>query len=364
MKINFSKLAKRSVQTSPAYSSARSLVAQDKGLRNKDKVFLDANENAFGSVIPKIAGVDLSRYPDPLAEKLRAQLAKFVGVAPKNILVGNGSDEIIWLLLLGFVEAQEEILTFAPTFSMYRVFAELLGLKVVEVPLAKNYSLDTQKFLAKISAKTKLIFLCSPNNPTGQTVPLAALEKILARGKITIVDEAYIDFAPGKSALRLLKKYPNLIILRTFSKAWGLAGLRVGFGVMRSEAVDILKKVRAPYSVDALSQKLAGDALKNSAKMQMTVKKILTERKKLIQNLTQLGIKIFPTDANFLLAQFPTKVSASKVQQTLLQKFGIVLRDFSKNANLQNCIRITVGSQKENEELLRALKSFKDLGAK
>ncbi|MFA6457768.1 MAG: histidinol-phosphate transaminase [Patescibacteria group bacterium] len=356
-KINFTKLAKKSVRSSAAYSSARSLVREA-------SIFLDANENAFGSVLPKISNVELSRYPDPLAKKLREQFGKFVGVSADQVLVGNGSDEIIWLLLLAFVEAGQEILTFAPTFSMYRVFAELLGLRVREVALEADYSLDTAKLLRQISAKTKLIFLCSPNNPTGQVLPRAQLEQIIRTGKLVVLDEAYIEFAPEKSAVALLRKFPNLIILRTFSKAWGLAGLRVGCGLMDAAAIAILQKVRAPYSVDALSQKLALDALANSKKMQAMVKKILAEKEKLAAKLWELGLIVFPSDANFLLVRFPAEVSASRVQKNLLEKFGIVVRDFSHKKFLENCVRITVGNPNENEELLRALRSFKDLSSK
>ena len=352
---SFEKLAKKSVRNSPAYSSARSLVSEDKGQRTKDKVFLDANENAFGSVLPKISGVDLSRYPDPLAQKLREKYSQFAGVPAKKILVGNGSDEIIWLLLLAFVESNEEVLTFAPTFSMYRVFAELLGLRVREVALEKDFSLDAEKFRKNISAKTKLIFLCSPNNPTGQILPLADIEKILRTKKIVVVDEAYIEFAPEKSAAKLLKKYPNLIVLRTFSKAWGLAGLRVGCGLMDPAAIAVLAKVRAPYSVDALSQKLALDALKNSAKMKTTVKKILAEKEKLTAKLWSLGLTVFPSDANFVLVQFPPQISATAIYKKLVRNFGLVVRDFSSKKLLENCVRITVGTPAENGKLLDAL---------
>ncbi|MCK5472010.1 aminotransferase class I/II-fold pyridoxal phosphate-dependent enzyme, partial [Candidatus Gracilibacteria bacterium] len=165
-------LAKKSVRNSPAYSSARSLVRDA-------RIFLDANENSLGSVLGKIENTELSRYPDPLAESLRKKLAVYAKVRANQILVGNGSDEIIWLLLLAFVESNEEVLTVAPTFSMYRVFANLLGLKVREIQLEKNHSLDTEKIRAAISKKTKLIFLCSPNNPTGQAISLADIEKIL-----------------------------------------------------------------------------------------------------------------------------------------------------------------------------------------
>lgn len=316
---------------------------------------MDANENAFGSTIPKIAGVDLSRYPDPLAEKLRVEFGKFAGVSAKKVIVGNGSDEIIWLILLAFVEADEEVLTFTPTFSMYRVFANLLGLRVREASFETNFMLDTEKFISKISAKTKLIFLCSPNNPTGQVLPLADIEKILRSKKIVVVDEAYIEFAPEKSSVRLLAKYPNLIVLRTFSKAWGLAGLRIGCALADLAAIAILQKVRAPYSVDSLSQKFALDALKNSAKMMATVKKILAEKEKLTAKLWSLGFTVFPSDTNFVLVKFPPEISAAAIQKKLLQNFGIVVRDFSNKKLLANCVRITVGTSAENSKLLAAL---------
>ena len=349
MKINFEKLAKKSVRAGAAYSSARSLVREA-------SIFLDANENAFGSVIPKISGVDLSRYPDPLAEKLRVAFGKFSGVSANKIIVGNGSDEIIWLLLLAFVEANEEILTFIPTFSMYRVFGQLLGLKVAEVPLESDYSLDVRKFLKKISAKTKLIFLCSPNNPTGQALPLETIEKVLKTGKLVVLDEAYIEFAPEKSATKLLVKYPNLIILRTFSKAWGLAGLRVGCGLMDPAAIAILQKVRAPYSVDRLSQELAIRSLANFSKMKKTVKKILTEKEKLAEKFWDLGLTVFPSDANFLLVRFPDGVKAKTIYEKLVKQFGLVVRDFSNKKLLENCMRITVGTSAENVKLISALK--------
>ncbi|MFH1545940.1 MAG: histidinol-phosphate transaminase [Patescibacteria group bacterium] len=360
------------MRNSPAYSSARSLVREAKTCsRLQSGIFLDANENSFGSVLPKIENVKLDRYPDPLAESLRKKLAVYAKVRADQILVGNGSDEIIWLLLLAFVESNEEVLTVTPTFSMYRVFANLLGLKVREIPLEKDprsesracsrsgprasFSLDSQKILAAISRKTKLIFLCSPNNPTGQTISLADVEKILHSKKIVVVDEAYIEFSPQKSVVPLLKKYSNLVILRTFSKAWGLAGLRVGYGLMDSQIVEILAKVRSPYSVDALSQRLAEKALNSQKKMEAGVQKILAEREKLAGKLRDLGLTVFSSDANFLLVRFPSKFSATRIYENLIKKYGIVARDFSAKKGLENCLRITVGNEKEDKKLLKGL---------
>ena len=344
-------LVKKSVQKSPAYSSARSLA-------QNGKIFLDANENSFGSIIPKISNVDFSRYPDPLAESLRQELAKYSKVKSSQILVGNGSDEIIWMLLMSFLERDESILTFNPTFSMYRVFGDLLGVRVKEVLLEKDYSLDVSKLLKKVSATTKLIFLCSPNNPTGQTIPLADIERALKYKKIVVVDEAYVEFAAQKSCAKLLKKYSNLVVLRTFSKAWGLAGLRVGYALANEEVVGALTKVRAPYSVDGLSQALALKALKKQKRMEATVQKILAEREKLTEKFWKLGLIVYPSEANFLLVKFSTKLSATKIYNQLVKQFGIVVRDFSKKPLLKNCLRVTVGTPSENSKLLAALKNI------
>jgi histidinol-phosphate aminotransferase len=341
-------LVKKSVRNSPAYSSARSLV-------QNGKIFLDANENSLGSILGNIQKVELSRYPDPLAEDLRKALAKYAKVKPSQILVGNGSDEIIWTLLMSFVERDEAILTFSPTFSMYRVFGDLLGVRVKEVLLEKDYSLDVSKLLKKVSAKIKLIFLCSPNNPTGQTIPLRDIEQVLKSKKIVVVDEAYIEFAAKKSCVKLLKQYPNLVVLRTFSKAWGLAGLRVGYALANEEVVGALAKVRAPYSVDGLSQALALQALKKQKQMEVSVQKILAEREKLSEALWELGLIVFPSEANFLLVKFPTKFSATKIYNQLVKQFGIVVRDFSKKPLLKNCLRITVGNDAENKKLIGSL---------
>lgn len=351
MKINLQNLVKKSVRNSPAYSSARSLV-------QNGKIFLDANENSLGSILGNIQKVELSRYPDPLAGDLRQELAKYAKVKSSQILVGNGSDEIIWMLLMSFVERDEAILTFSPTFSMYRVFGDLLGVRVKEVLLEKDYSFDAKKLLKQIGAKTKLIFLCSPNNPTGQTIPLRDIEQILKSKKIVVVDEAYIEFAVQKSCAKLLKKCSNLVVLRTFSKAWGLAGLRVGYALANEEVVRVLAKVRAPYSVDGLSQALALQALKKQKQMEASVKKILAEREKLSEALWKLGLIVFPSEANFLLVQFPPKISATKIYEKLVKQFGIVVRDFSKKTLLKNCLRATIGTPAENSKLLAALKKI------
>ncbi len=345
------QLVRPQVRQLAGYVSARHLT-------QSAKIFLDANENAFGSVLKKVEGVELNRYPDPLADSLRSKLAKYTKVRSSQIIVGNGSDELIWLTLFAFVAADEEVIIIPPTFSMYRVFAELAGAKVKQVPLDSTFTLDPAKVLATISAKTKVIFLCSPNNPTGQALPIKTVEKIVKQSKrIVIVDEAYIEFCPRRTVKSLLKKYPNLVILRTFSKAWGLAGLRVGYALSSPEVIEILAKVRAPYSVDTLSQKLATKALNKQKQMEVGVKKILSEREQLKNNLKRLGLTVSPSDANFLLVRFPRGQAAAKIQQSLSKKFGIVVRDFD-SPQLKNCLRITVGTTVENQKLTVALKKL------
>lgn len=355
------KLVRPNVRKLAGYVSARHL-AQNTEQRIQDtareKIYLDANENSFGSVLGKVQNIDPSRYPDPFADSLRGKLAKYAGAKSQQILIGNGSDEIIWLLLLAFVGSKDAVIVTPPTFSMYQIFTEVIGARVQQVALEENYSLDPVKLLKKVSARTKIIFLCSPNNPTGQTLPLATIEKIVRQSKkIVVVDEAYIEFCPRKSVKKLLRKYSNLIILRTFSKAWGLAGLRVGYALSSPEIINILAKVRAPYSVDTLSAKLAEKALTRERKMKLIVKKILIEKEKLAVALEKLGLIVSPSDANFLLVKFPARVIASKVQQSLMKKFGIIIRDFNK-LGLKNCARITVGTSGENVKLLRALQEI------
>ena len=346
------KLIRPNVRKMSGYVSARHLA-------QKAKIFLDANENALGSFLGKIEGVDPSRYPDPFADSLRSKLAKYLGAEPAKILVGNGSDEIIWLLLFAFVEKSENIVVMSPTFSMYQVAANLIGAQTKKVLLEEDYSLDPKKILKAVNKKTKLIFLCSPNNPTAQALHIPAIEEIAKKSKkIVVVDEAYIEFCPGKTALKLLKKYPNLVILRTFSKAWGLAGIRVGYGIASEEIIEVLAKVRAPYSADVLSTKLAEKALSMPNKMRTSVKKLLAEREKLTKQFWKLGLTVFPSDANFLLIKFPSSINAKKIYQMLVKKYGIVLRDFSSKTLLNNCVRVTVGNSIENKKLITSLKKL------
>jgi histidinol-phosphate aminotransferase len=347
-------LPRSSVRKTSGYVSARHLA-------QSAQIFLDANENSFGSVIGKKFGVGLNRYPDPFADAVRVRLARYMQIPKENILIGNGSDEIIWLTLLAFLNSGERVLIFEPTFAMYRVFAEILEARVENLGLTENFE-------PKIPARppqAKIAFFCTPNNPTGQVL---APEKILAFAKkfrgLVVVDEAYGEFAEEKMLSRQLCPtlgggWPqNLVILRTFSKAWGLAGVRCGYAVATPEIITTLKKVRAPYSVNTVTQKIILAALQKEGVMKKMVRKILTEREKLACGLENLGLTVFPSDANFLLVRFPPKISSTKVYNTLVQKHGLVVRDFGSHPLLKNCLRITVGTPKENAVLLAALRKI------
>lgn len=347
------KLVRPNVRKLAGYVSARHLT-------QRAEIFLDANETAFDAKIATSGLLkNLNRYPDPLADSLRQKLATAVGIHQNQILVGNGSDELIWLTLFAFAAVRENILVSEPTFSMYEVFAKLAGVNVKKVPLEKDFSFDSSKILKAINGKTKIIFLCSPNNPTGRAIPRADIEKIVKLSKkIVVVDEAYIEFVPRKSVASLVKRYPNLIVLRTFSKAWGLAGARIGYALASREIIEILAKIRAPYSVDSISARLAERTLGQRKKMETNVAKILCERDRVAQQLGEFSCEIFPSDANFLLVKFSRKKSAHKIFEKLSKNFGIVVRDFSSKKYLKNCLRITIGTPAENIQLLFALKKL------
>jgi histidinol-phosphate aminotransferase len=327
------------------YSSARSLY--QKGL------FLDANENSFGSVITTSLDSELNRYPDPYSLILRVALGKFLKIPNKNIFVGNGSDEAIDLLIRLFVEPDEEVMVMEPTYGMYKVAGALAGVKVKIVPLAKDFSIDFPKLFKQTSSKTKMVFFCSPNNPTGTLIPVKNIEIFCKKFKgLAIVDEAYIEFASKPSLVGKVKELENLCVLRTFSKAWGLAGIRVGYAVANEKVIEYLNKIKPPYNLNRLSSKLALKALGRYQKLNELRALVLTERRKLAQNLTKLGFKVFPSEANFLLCSYP---EASQIAKKLATDFGIIVRDFGSRPSLRDCIRITVGTPRQNLQLIQSL---------
>lgn len=317
-------------------------------------IFLDANENPFGSA----TGDNHHRYPDPLQKKLKARIAELRGVTVEQIFVGNGSDEAIDLLTRAICEPHEdEVVVLDPSYGMYGVSAAVNAVKVVPIALGPDYELRTEAVLSAVTPRTKLIFICSPNNPTGNLLDRTGIMKIIrAFAGLVVVDEAYIDFAPpGSSLLTELSACPNLVVLQTLSKAWGMAEIRVGMAFACAEIVAALTKIKAPYNVNGVSQALAFRALQTPERMTRAVGEICRERDRLSAALTELPCvsRVHRSDANYLLVQMH---DASKIFEHLL-KCGIVVRDRSRVKFCEEKLRISIGTAAENDELLRALGS-------
>ena len=348
IKFMINSLVRSNLRNFKPYSSARSLY--QKG------VFMDANENSLGSVISSEYSSELNRYPDPLSMALRRALGEFLTVSEKNIFVGSGSDEIIDLLIRLFVEQDEEIIVEEPSYGMYKVAAEVAGVKVKSVLLKEDFQIDISNLLSQITSKTKIIFLCSPNSPTGALISFEEVENICKKfNGVVVVDEAYIEFTSKPSLVNQISSLENLIILRTFSKAWGLAGIRVGYAVAQETIVDYLNKIKLPYNLNRISSKLAIEALGEYQKMLEFREIILTEREKLVNNLANLGFKVFSSEANFLLINYP---NASGVAKKLALEYGIIIRDFGSKPMLKDCVRISVGSPEQNDLLIKSLKKL------
>lgn len=317
---------------------------------------MDANENSFGSVVDSSIDDNLNRYPDPKNADLRKAIGEFLGISAENIFAGNGSDEAIDLLIRLFVEPDEEIVVIEPTYGMYRVAASLAGVKVRSFLMEKDFSIDFAKLIDGIGKKTKIIFCCSPNNPTGTLIKSADMQDLCRNFRgVVVLDEAYIEFASQPSLAKLVTRFDNLIVLRTFSKAWGLAGIRVGYAVANEIAVGYLNKIKAPYNLNRLSSKLATEALKQYSKMMKIRNLILKERDRLAQDLAKIGFQVFPSEANFLLLKYP---KAKTISNKLSGNFGIIVRDFSDRPLLKDCIRITAGTPIQNKLLVRSLKKI------
>lgn len=330
------------------YSSARD------DYKGKDGVFLDANENPIGSITEE----NWNRYPDPYQLELKAKLAEIKGVNAEQIFLGNGSDEPIDLLYRAFCEPQtDEVIINPPTYGMYRVSADINNVKAKEVLLTNQYDLDTQALLSAIQPNTKIIWICSPNNPTGNDVSLEKIEIILKGFKgLVVVDEAYIDFADRPSFTTRLNEFPNLIVLQTMSKAWGLASLRLGMAFCSSEIVAILNRIKPPYNLSGLTQRTVLNALKNLEKKDQMVAEILENREELLSELEALEIvkRVYPTDSNFYLVKMK---DAKQVYLKLIEK-QVILRDRSKVVLCEDGIRITIGTKEENKKLIEELKKL------
>lgn len=330
------------------YSSARD------EFKGRADVFLDANENSLGSPLEE----DFSRYPDPHQSVLKTALASLKGVSAAQIFTGNGSDEAIDLLLRVFCEpARDHILLLPPTYGMYSVQAHIHGCGIRTAPLRADFTPDAEAIFAATDAHTKILFLCSPNNPTGNSLDDALLTEILNRFPgIVVVDEAYIDFSAHPSAIALLERFPRLVVLQTLSKAWGLAALRIGMAFSNEFIIHLLNKVKYPYNISIANIRSALEALQHPEKMREKVAVILRERKRLETELPRMGCirEVFPSDANFLLVR---TTGATAIYQKLSAQ-GIIVRNRTHEPNCAECLRITVGTPAENTALLDALRKI------
>ncbi|CAM3949161.1 histidinol-phosphate transaminase [Flavobacterium antarcticum] len=342
MRNSVKDLVRKNILNLAPYSSARDEYEGTEG------VFLDANENPFGTY---------NRYPDPQQNELKARLAEIKNVKASQIFLGNGSDEVIDLAFRIFCEPNiDKALTFTPTYGMYEVSSNINSVELINVPLNKDFQIDRNSVETYFSDENlKLIFICSPNNPSGNLIQSANIEFILENfNGIVIIDEAYVDFCPEATFAEKLAKYPNLIISQTLSKAWGLAGLRLGIALMNEELLSFYNKVKAPYNISSVNQQVALETLNKTEEFQENVETILTEKSRLIQELQMIKLvkKIYPSDANFLLVEVE---NANEIYSQLIAQ-QIIIRN--RNSVVENCVRITIGTSAENKKLINALKTL------
>jgi histidinol-phosphate aminotransferase len=348
MNFDLNTLIRPNIRTLVPYSSARD------EFRGEANIFLDANENSFGSPLTKW----YNRYPDPLQVKVKQKLSEIKGISVPQIFLGNGSDECIDILIRAFCEpVADNMIICPPTYGMYEVSANINNVPIRKVPLTRSYQLDLERLDQTIDGNTKMIFLCSPNNPTGNSLNREDVEALLNNYYgIVVVDEAYINFSRYRSFSQELKEYPNLVVMQTLSKAWGLAALRLGMAFASVDIVNVMNKIKPPYNINQASQELALQALSRVDEVNEMIREIVKERKILEAELPNLQIvkKVHPSDGNFLLVQVTSPV---EIYHYLLDK-GIVVRDRSRVELCEGCLRITVGTPSENKTLLRALDEF------
>ena len=325
------------------YSSARNEYAG-----REARVFLDANENPYNQ--------PFNRYPDPLQLELKAAISKVKGIPAENIFLGNGSDEAIDLPYRCFCEpGKDNVVAIEPTYGMYKVCADINNVEYRPVLLDEHYQITAEQLLAATDAHTKLIWLCTPNNPTGNCLKREEVVKVIEGFEgLVIVDEAYSDFSSQKPFRSELAKYPNLIVLNTMSKAWGCAAIRLGMAFASKEIIHIFNKVKYPYNVNLLTQQQALEALKDPYEVDNWVKVLLQERSRMMDAFEILPIceKVYPTDANFFLAKM---TDATAIYNYLVDQ-GIIVRNRHRVQLCQNCLRITIGTKTENSELIAALR--------
>ena len=345
---NLESLVRDNIRTLKAYSSARDEFKGDAS------IFLDANENSLGSPTMKW----YNRYPDPMQLKVKEKIAYIKQLGIEKIFIGNGSDEAIDLMFRCFCEpGVDNAIVFPPTYGMYEVSANINNIKLKKISLTTDFQLDLPALEEAIDFNTKIIWICSPNNPSGNSINRDDVEMILNNfDGIVVVDEAYINFSKQRSFVTDLKDYPNLVVLQTLSKAWGLAALRLGMAFASEEIIGYLNKVKPPYNISEPVQQLALQALDEIGQVNDMIVILVEERNKLEQSLASIpGVKkVYPSDANFLLVEF---TNATEMYQHLVG-LGIVVRDRSNVILCENCLRITVGTENENRILLKAIEGF------
>lgn len=342
-------LLRENIKRLVPYSSARD------EYQGEASVFLDANENAFGSPLEQ----QFNRYPDPLQYDLKKRITEIKGVPPRNIFIGNGSDEAIDILFRSFCNpGVDNVVLVPPTYGMYEVSANINDIETRKVNLTEDYQLNVEGIAEAVDKNTKLIFICSPNNPTGNSINRDDIQTVLANFRgIVVVDEAYINFSRQKSFIQELTEYANLVVMQTLSKAWGLAGLRVGMAFASEEIIEVMNKVKPPYNVNESSQQLALAALANVGQVNEWIKETLAQRDRLVLALKELEfvVDIYPSDANFILV----KTTNANGIYDFLVKQGIIVRNRSKVELCEGCLRITIGTPDENTTLLQTLQNYK-----
>lgn len=348
---NLQNLLRKNIKELVPYSSARD------EFKGEASVYLDANENSYGSPLNE----SFNRYPDPLQFKVKKRLSEIKGVPPRNIFLGNGSDEAIDILFRAFCNpGSDNVITVPPTYGMYEVSANINDVEARKIKLTTNFQLNMEGIAEAIDELTKIIFICSPNNPTGNSINRNDIETLLANfNGLVVIDEAYINYSRQKTFIQELTEYSNLVVLQTLSKAWGLAGLRVGMAFASEEIIEIFNKVKPPYNINEASQLLALQALQNVEQVNNWIKETVAEREKLKLELNTLEsvLTIYPSDANFILVK---TIKPKEIYQFMVNR-GIIIRDRSKVELCEGCLRITIGTPNENELLIEAFKNFEDL---
>jgi histidinol-phosphate aminotransferase len=342
--MNIDTLVRNNVKNMSSYSSARDDYS---GGANKNLIYLDANESPFENGI--------NRYPDNKHKNLKTVISKNKNINVNQVVFGNGTDEILDLIVRVFCNPnKDKIITLPPTYGMYDVIAKTNGVENIEIPLKSDFSIDTDKILDLKTSNIKILFLCSPNNPTGNSFEINVLDNLIKKfNGIVVVDEAYIDFSSQKSLTNLIDKYENLIITQTMSKAYGMAGIRLGMGISNNKIINYINKIKPPYNVNTLTENKALKELNKIDEIKKNIDLVLNQRMLLLTSLEKLDFveKIYKSDANFLLV----KVDNADLRYNQLLEKGIIVRNRSNQPLCQNCLRITIGTKIENNSLIKTL---------